>query len=307
MPLVRRNAVIHYTGAPGGAEFPHATPALPETEGFRISRNGARRAKKDAPRKNPAMSQFRIVSALLLAIALVLPSAAPRAENPARSIAVYGDSLADGVWDGFTRVLKREPGGWTAQRRSAIGTGLTRGDFAAWLEQIERDFQASPARHVVIMVGLNDLRDFRDDRRGRIYGTPDWDTAYSRRIEALVERLRAHAENVVWIGLPVFRRPEQNEGGRRLSDLYATVAPRAGASFVAIYDDFLSPDGAFTTHLAATDGRPRQVRGEDGQHFIGTGYEMIAAKALAEIKRLEVRKAEATLRTPAAAAAAAAE
>jgi uncharacterized protein len=268
-------------------------------EGHRIFRNGARRVTKDTPRNGLAMSKYRIFSALLLAFALILPGAASRAENPARSIAIYGDSLADGVWDGFTRVLKREPGGWTAQRRSAIGTGLTRGDFAAWLEQIERDFQTQPARHVVIMVGLNDLRDFRDDRRGRIYGTPDWDAAYGRRIEALVERLRAHAENVIWIGLPIFRRSELNDGGRRLSDLYATIGARAGASFVSIYDDFLSPDGGFTTHLAASDGRPRQIRGEDGQHFIGIGYEMIAAKALAEIKRLEARKAEAALRLPA--------
>lgn len=143
-------------------------------------------------------------------------------------------------------MLKREPGGWTVQRRSAIGTGLTRSDFAAGLEQIERDFQSQPARHVAIMVGL----------------------------------LRLHAENVIWIGLPVFLRPEQNEGGRRLSDLYASVAVRAGASFIPIYDDFLSPEG--------------------GQHFIGVGYEMIAAKALAEIKRLEAHKAEAALRPPAA-------
>lgn len=245
------------------------------------------------------MTILRPFHIVLFVLAFVLPIASPRAENPARAIAIYGDSLADGVWDGFTRVLKREPGGWTAQRRSAIGTGLTRGDFAAWLEQIERDFQTQPARHVVIMVGLNDLRDFREDRRGRIYGTQDWDAAYGRRIEALVERFRAHAENVIWIGLPVFRRPELNDGGRRLSDLYATVATRAGAAFVAIYDDFLSPEGGFTTHLAAADGRPRQIRGEDGQHFIGIGYEMIAAKALAEIKRLEARKAEAALRMPA--------
>ncbi|MCM0020769.1 MAG: DUF459 domain-containing protein [Tagaea sp.] len=248
------------------------------------------------------MSPNPLLAALVLVFAFLLPAAAPRAENPARSIAVYGDSLADGVWDGFTRVLKREPGGWTAQRRSAIGTGLTRADFLAWLEQIERDFQAAPARHVVIMVGLNDLRDFRDERRGRVYGTLDWDAAYSRRIEILVERLRQHAENVIWIGLPVFRRPEQNEGGRRLSDLYATVGARAGAAFIPIYDDFLSPDGGYATHLNVAEGRVRQVRGEDGQHFIGVGYEMIAAKALAEIKRLEARKAEAALRAPAAAA-----
>lgn len=252
------------------------------------------------------MSKNPLFSALLLVLALIAPTAA-RAENPARSIAVYGDSLAEGVWDGFTRVLKREPGGWTAQRRSAIGTGLTRGDFAAWLEQIERDFQTHKARHVVIMVGMNDLRDFRDDRRGRVYGTPEWDAAYAKRIEALVERLRAHAENVVWVGLPVFRRPELNEGARRLSDLYASVATRAGATFMPIYDDFLSPAGGFVTHLAAADGRLRQVRGEDGLHFIGVGYEMIAAKALAEIKRLEARKAEASLRIPANAAASAAE
>jgi uncharacterized protein len=270
-------------------------------EAFRISRNAVRQAPKDAARKPLAMAPNSYLAALVLAFVFLLPGAPPRAENPARSIAVYGDSLADGVWDGFTRVLRREPGGWTVQRRSAIGTGLTRSDFAAWLDQIERDFQTQPARHVVIMVGLNDLRDFRDDRRGRIYGTPEWDAAYSKRIEALVERLRLHAENVVWIGLPVFRKPEQNEGGRRLSDLYSSVAVRAGASFIPIYDDFLSPDGGYTTHLNIAEGRVRQVRGEDGQHFIGVGYEMIAAKALFEIKRLEARKAEAALRPPAAA------
>lgn len=232
---------------------------------------------------------------LIFAFAAVSPAGA---QSPARNIAVYGDSLADGVWDAFTRTLKREPGGWTVARRSSIGTGLTRHDFQTWLDQIDADFDANPARHVVVMFGLNDLRDFRDDRRGRVYGTEAWNAAYAKRVDQLIARLRAKADNVVWIGLPVFRKPEQNDGAKHLTSLYAEAASRARIAFVPIYDDFLGPEGEFTTHLASADGRRLQVRGDDGLHFIGTGYDIIAHKAMAAIRRFEAGQAEASARLP---------
>jgi hypothetical protein len=229
------------------------------------------------------------------AFAAAMPAGA---QSPARNIAVYGDSLADGVWDAFTRTLKREPGGWVATRRSSIGTGLTRPDFSAWLDQIDADFDANPARHVVVMFGLNDLRDFRDDRRGRVYGTDAWNAAYAKRVDQLIARLRTKADNVVWIGLPVFRKPERNDGAKHLTSLYAEAAARARIAFVPIYDDFLGPEGEFTTHLAVADGRRLQVRGDDGLHFIGTGYDIIATKAMAAIRRFEAGQAEASARLP---------
>jgi uncharacterized protein len=250
------------------------------------------------PRQQHPLARWTGFLALLV---LVFTAASPvRAQSPMRTVAVYGDSLADGVWDAFTRTLKREPGGWTALRRSSIGTGLTRTDFQTWLDQIDADFAANPARHVVVMFGLNDLRDFRDDRRGRVYGTEAWDVAYAKRVDQLIARLRAKADNVVWIGLPVFRKTDQNDGARHLSTLYADAAARARIAFVPIYDDFLGPEGEFTTHLAAADGRRLQVRGDDGLHFIGTGYDLIAAKAMTAIRRFEAGQSEASARLPAA-------
>jgi len=236
---------------------------------------------------------------LFIGAVLVCASAALSpvgAQSPTRNIAVYGDSLADGVWDALARNLKREPGGWTATRRSSIGTGLTRPDFQAWLDQIDAEFEANPARHVVVMFGLNDLRDFRDDRRGRVYGTDAWSAAYAKRVDQLIARLRAKADDVVWIGLPVFRKSEQNDGAKHLTTIYAEAAARARIAFVPIYDDFLGPGGEFTTHLASADGRRLQVRGDDGLHFIGTGYDIIAQKALAALRRFEAGRSEASAR-----------
>ena len=107
------------------------------------------------------------VLTLLTTFALVFGASPARAEGPSTVIAVYGDSLADGLWSGLYELTKTQPM-VRLLRHSHIGTGLTRPDFAAWQIEIKADLDADGDTVVVIMVGANDMQGIRAEDRIKI-------------------------------------------------------------------------------------------------------------------------------------------
>lgn len=211
------------------------------------------------------------------------PGPAPAADPAA--ISVYGDSLADGLWSGFYEILKSSPQ-IRLTRHSQIGTGLVRPDFAAWQTEVAAEIQADAGGVAVVMFGANDMQGVRDEnRKGYIFKSPGWVGVYTRRIDWLLQQFKDNHVTVVWVGLPVMRKPEMNEDAKYLSALYAAEAARYGAVFLPIYQDYLDADGGFMARIDDAHKRSQILRAEDGLHFSGYGYQLLAAKVLARIRQ----------------------
>jgi hypothetical protein len=230
---------------------------------------------------------MRAVSSLLVAAILcLLPFAPAFADAPVtRNIGVFGDSLGDGVWSGLYTVLKSHPEE-KLFRHSKVGTGLTRVDYATWFADLTTALDNDHIDIAVVMVGANDQQSIRDDNhKGYLFQSEGWTRTYTARVDAILAEFARRKVTAIWIGLPIMRKDELNTGAAFINHLLAAATSRTGAVFLPLFDDFKGPDGGFASHLPDANGRLRQVRLEDGVHFTGYGYELVAAKVYAEMDK----------------------
>jgi hypothetical protein len=229
---------------------------------------------------------FTFLVLLVVGAAALAPTHA-LAEAPGTVIAVYGDSLADGLWSGLYDLTKSTP---TIRllRHSHIGTGLSRPDYATWQNEVTAELDSDGDTVVVIMVGLNDMQGIRgDDRRGFSFKSPGWASVYNARIDWLLGQIKQRQIQAIWVGLPVMRKAETDEDAKYLSQLFETATKRNDALFIPLYKDFVDADGNFMPRIDDEKKRSHPLRGEDGIHFTGYGYQLVAAKVLDRIKQIE--------------------
>jgi hypothetical protein len=214
------------------------------------------------------------------------PTTPPAAEvEPTAIYGVFGDSLGDGVWAGLYGLLRRHPE-IGLLRRSKVGAGLTRPDYAAWIADLPKQIEAGGITVAVVMFGTNDQQGLRDEtRKGHAFGSPGWKAVYAARMDAVLGVFRAHSVDTVWVGLPIMRKDEANSAAETLNTLFSEGAARAGIPFVPTIEDFKGPDGMFAVSLPDATQRQRIVRADDGVHFTIYGYELIAGKILSAIRQ----------------------
>jgi hypothetical protein len=220
------------------------------------------------------LSMFR---ALVLGLLLVAGFA--HADEPAgRHIGVFGDSLGFGVWSGLETVLKKHPED-KLYRYAKVGAGLTRPDYAAWLTDFNQSLDRDQITHAVVMVGANDQEGIRDDaHKGYQFQTEGWKRTYAERIDTILAAFAKRHVAVLWVGLPVLRKDDMNAGAVFLNALFNDEVTHAGGTFLSLADSFKGADGGFAAYLPDAAGHLKQVRQDDGIHFTGYGYELLAEK-----------------------------
>jgi hypothetical protein len=239
---------------------------------------------------------FAIFFSALLPLAFGFSGLASAAETAAvsptpnanpTSIAVFGDSLADGLWSGLSTVIKRQCPDCRLYRHSKIGAGLTRPDFLTWFESLPHSLDEEKPKIAVFMIGANDRQGLRDiNRKGYVFRSEGWRSIYTARIKSLIDLMRDRDIKVVWVGLPIMLKEDDDNDARYLDKVFESAAKETGTSFLELSHSFLDEEGKFTTHLADRKGKPQQIRHSDGIHFTGYGYELLANKAWQEVERL---------------------
>ncbi|WP_044563376.1 DUF459 domain-containing protein [Azospirillum sp. B4] len=231
---------------------------------------------------------FLVFSVFLCVCAAHAEPVAPQAAAPGAPIAtisVYGDSLADGVWSGLYERLKTAPD-VRLLRRSQLGAGLTRPDYVNWRAETARQIdEAGEGGYAIIMFGANDMQGVRDEnRKGYLFKSPGWTNVYTQRIDWLLQTLKDHHVTTIWVGLPVMRKTEINEDAKFMSGLYEAEVKKYGAVFMPLYQDYLDADGNFMARIDDSRQKSQQLRSDDGIHFTGYGYQLIATKVLTRVQ-----------------------
>lgn len=186
------------------------------------------------------------------------------------TIAVMGDSLADGIWGAFFRAFSPCD---TVEvlRLTSLSDGLARSDPSAWLGRlkgIEPDL-------TLISIGANDLVNMRSNRVRFIYGQSDWAVEYKARATTLAAGLKSASSSVIWLGLPVVGRADFEDSYRQITELHAAAAMAEDLAFVDTHAPTMFGQGAFVMN-AKIDGTLRQMRHTDQVHFTAAGYDMVA-------------------------------
>jgi len=221
--------------------------------------------------------------ALILALATAFPAYSQG--KPPLTVAVYGDSLGDGAWSGLYQILRSNPSVQIV-RHSKVGSGLTRGDYVAWFADFKAELDQSKPDVAVVMFGGNDQQSLRDENhKGYLFPTDGWKAVYASRVDAVMGELESRQILTVWVGLPIMRKDDLNRGARILDAIFAAESAQHHITFLPLVNDFTDASGGFVAYLPDEHDHSRQVRADDGVHFTGYGYELIAEKVWAEIQK----------------------
>jgi uncharacterized protein len=216
---------------------------------------------------------------LLLACALTLPGlSAARATEAMTRVLVVGDSQAQGLAAGLQRQFRGDAS-WRVVDRSRIATGLCSPSRFDWPAAAAGIAESERGAIAVVMFGANDrppvhLHGRVDDKLAQPFVT-----SYCAHVRAVAEGLRPCCVSVIWVGHPIVRDPAYAEDMALLNRLYATQAMVAGAQWFPSWPLFVDGDGNYAPYGRGIDGQTTRLRADDGVHFTGAGYDVLA-KAL---------------------------
>lgn len=206
-----------------------------------------------------------------------------RAADAMTRVLVVGDSQAQGLAAGLQRQFRRDPV-WRVIDRSRIATGLcspSRFDWPAAAPGIGEEEHGAIA---VVMFGANDRPPVR------IHGHVDerlemaFCTSYGGHVRVIADALKRSCAAVVWVGHPIVRDPVYADDMALLNRLYAEQSMAAGADWFPSWPLFVDADGNFAPYGKGTDGETTRLRADDGVHFTGPGYDVLARALLPVIE-----------------------
>jgi hypothetical protein len=214
--------------------------------------------------------------------------------SPAKvTIAVVGDSLADGIWGGIYRKLYRDKR-FSVYRGAKNSIGFGGGDL---LDTLDRAFEAGPVDAVVMMIGANDRRGIytTDGKLEAAYKSPQWPAAYRARVDKFMDTATGHLVPLVWVLLPVMREDGADTDSKQINDIVCSAADsHALVATVPTRPLTLDPEGKYAAYLKDAKGHQRLVRDSDGIHFTDYGYDMIANQVLAKLNDVSSKIGSAT-------------
>ena len=123
----------------------------------------------------------------------------------------------------------------------------------------------------------NGLYEFRDER---------WVELYSKKIEEMINVVKAKGVPVIWVGLPAIRGGNGPKDMLFLDSLYREAAGKAGITYVDVWDGFVDERGGLMQKGPDFEGQIRQLRSYDGVYFTKYGARKLAHYVEREITRL---------------------
>ena len=215
---------------------------------------------------------------------VLLTLCAPAAAQPAPQhliLVVFGDSQAQGLAYGLSRVLIANPR-IRVLNRTRPGAALVHGP-AEGIAPIRRFLAQDKADIAVVMFGANDRIDMPVGDSGRFlrFRTPEWRTEYVKRVDGIMKALTAAGLHVIWCGNPIARSPTYSADMSYINQIFAEEAARFSIRFVPLWTAVADPDGHYTAYGKDRDGVTRRLRTDDGIHFTAAGYELVAEKLAA--------------------------
>lgn len=221
-----------------------------------------------------------IVRAVLLVLCLALSSAPAHAQDPEGrpTIVVFGDSQAQGLAGGLSRVLLADRR-YRVLNRTHPGAALVHGENE-WLQPVQRFTAREKADIAVVMFGANDRLDMRENGVYLRFRTDDWRAAYAARADKILTLLTDAGLKVIWCGNPIARSPVYSADMNYINDIYAEETARFGARFVPLWTAIADDQGRYAAYGKDRSGATQRLRGDDGIHFTAAGYELIAEKLL---------------------------
>ncbi len=191
------------------------------------------------------------------------------------NIVVMGDSLADGLHQGLTRLNKDREEIKTV-KKSKVNTGLVRVDRYNWNRGAKKIVASKKYQVAIVLLGLNDLQTIREKGKAHHFKTDGWKTRYIERVEKMMGVLKAGGLAVYWVGIPIITKKHYQEEYFYLNGVYREAAKKTGIRFVDTWNKLADKNGDYTPFFMGEDGKKKEIRRRDGVHFTSDGYLIFA-------------------------------
>ncbi len=189
------------------------------------------------------------------------------------SIAVLGDSLADGLYAGLVRLSRRDKSvNLKVKKYSRVNTGLVRYDRYNWSSAAKKISKKDKSSIYILMFGANDLQTIRSSKKRYHYRSEGWLKAYKERIDTVMKSVKAPGRKVYWVGLPIVGKSNFAKGYKYLNEIYAERAKANNVTYIESWSWFASKTGKFQMSGLGADGKKRLLRAKDKVHFTAAGY-----------------------------------
>jgi hypothetical protein len=204
---------------------------------------------------------------------------------PAYFVAVLGDSLGQMLAQGLSEAFENRPE-VAILRKAKEDSGLVRDDFFDWTKATQ-DMLASGEKidFAVMLIGSNDRQALRDANASYEPRSPEWQAAYTQRIETIAAMFRDKKIPLVWVGLPILRSERLSADAMALNEFYRAYAEKSGAKYIDIWEAFADEAGQYSAIGPDVNGQTMRLRAGDGIHFTKAGARKLAHFVEPEIRR----------------------
>jgi hypothetical protein len=274
-------------GAGEGPDLLASQPVTVETIPPTVPPSGAGAAPTTAGPPVPGPADAAAGAGVPAEATTLPPGPQPRAIDPDDKLRIWagGDSLGEYIGNRLLDPLaNREL--TEVELDFRISTGLTRPDYFNWQQQLwDVMHRERPPEALVFMVGGNDDQNMLVDGAVVELRSEAWKAEYGRRAAFVMDLASLGGGRLYWVGLPPMRDAQRHEAALDINTILAEqAAVRPWVTFVDIEQQFVGPDGNFSTNIAdPSTGEQKVARADDGVHITLIGSTWIAEDIWASI------------------------
>ncbi len=196
---------------------------------------------------------------------------------------VLGDAIGGGLGAGLIR-MTQGGGRYDVSLRFNEESGLARPDVYDWSETLPKILATNSYDVIVVLMGSNDRQMIRDGNNRLVFNTPDWITAYTARLDALLEQLTQSGAKVFWVAIPPMADAAYDADLKAIAALQRDRVEARGFAYLDYRAQLSAPDGSYTDSGPDEAGVVRKLRGKDGISFFKAGNNRLAQLVLQSIE-----------------------
>ena len=198
-------------------------------------------------------------------------AAVEKAANAKRAL-VIGDFMATALAKGLAETYRENPNVVVIDATSG-SSGLVRNDYYDWPGKLPELVAEQKPDAILVMVGGND----RQTLEGSLeLGSDAWRTAYTARVAALADALKATGKPVLWGGLVSVESSAMSRDYSSFNGIVREQAEAKGLRFVDMWNGFADEDGKYVSFGPDVRGQSVQLRADDGLNFTRAGQRKLA-------------------------------
>ena len=227
----------------------------------------ARAKKRTAARKAPARAAAKAKAAPVAAAVAKAPDAA--------KILVVGDFMAVALAKGLNEAYAENPNIVVVDANNG-SSGLVREDHYNWPEELKGIVEEHDPAAIVVLVGANDRQAISTASGPRAFGSDGWSPAFSARVGAFADALKATGKPALWGSLVPVRPAAMSRDYSGMNGAIRDVLDGSGIVFVDLWNGFADEEGRFVASGPDFRGQNSQLRASDGINFTRSGQRKLA-------------------------------